>query len=77
MNQEAPALAGQAYLNFVNSIHSAETRYQYEYSIQRYMKHLNVTKVEELLNNASQPRLIEARIIDYIVMLRNPPHSLN
>jgi integrase len=77
MREEAPILEGQAYLNFVNSIHSSESRYQYEYSVRKYMKHLNITNVEELLKNAREPRLIEARIIDYIVMLRNPPHSLN
>ena len=77
MKQEAPTFTDQAYLNFVNSIHSPETRYQYEYALRRYMKHLKITKVGGLLIDADQPRLIEARIIDFIVLLRGPPHSLN
>src|SRR6266540_5277625 len=76
MTQEAPNIASQAYLNFVNSIHSRETLYQYEYSLRKYMKHLNITKEEDLLIGADQPRLIEARIIEYIVLLRGPSHLL-
>jgi integrase len=76
MTQETPSLASQAYLNFVNSIHSHETRYQYEYSLRKFMKYLKINKEEDLLIDAAQPKLIEARIIEYIVLLRGPPHSL-
>lgn len=40
------------------------------------MKHLHLDNVDDLLNNADKPKLIESQIIEYIVMLKNPPHSL-
>jgi hypothetical protein len=40
------------------------------------MRHLQVQTVDELLKNIDKPKLIEAEIIEYIVILRNPPHSL-
>jgi hypothetical protein len=35
------------------------------------MNHLKITNTDDLLTNAATPRLIEAKIIDYIMSLRN------
>jgi hypothetical protein len=40
------------------------------------MRHLQVQTVDELLKNIDKPKLIEAEIIEYVVILRNPLHSL-
>ena len=59
------------YLNFVNALKSPATRESYENSLHRYMNHLKITNIDNLLTNAAKPRLIEAQIIDYIMSLRN------
>jgi hypothetical protein len=60
-----------SYLNFVNAIKSPATRESYENSLYRYMNHLKITNIDDLLTNAATPRLIEAQIIDYIISLRH------
>ena len=74
--QEQIQLFGQAYRNFADSIHSPATKGSYDFALCRYMKHLNVRTVDDLLKDADKPKLIEAQIIEYIVSLRNPPNSL-
>ena len=69
-------LFGQAYRNFADSIYSPATKGSYDFALCRYMKHLNVRTVDDLLKNADKPKFIEAQIIEYVVNLRNPPNSL-
>lgn len=58
--------------NFVNALRSPETRRVYVNSLKRYMKHLKLTEVDDLLQkNITNPKLIEAQLIDYIMSLRH------
>jgi hypothetical protein len=58
-----------AYDNFVNAIRSPAARQVYVNSLRRYMKHLRVARVDQLLASRD-PRFIEAQLIDYIMSLR-------
>lgn len=40
-------------------------------ALRRYLKHLKITEVDDLLLNSQNPRLIESHIIDYIMTLRD------
>jgi hypothetical protein len=64
-------LKGAIYLNFINAIRSPATRLSYGNSLKRYMNHLKLKQVDDLLSHADKPRLIESQIIDYIMSLRN------
>ena len=69
-------LSGQAYLNFVNAIKSSATRKLYDITLKRYMRFIKATNVEDLLLSSSylnqqQIRLIEAKVIEFIIHLRD------
>jgi hypothetical protein len=59
-------LQGIAYKNFINAIRSCTTRMGYINSLKRYMNHLQLKEVDDLMLPASAPRLIESQIIDFI-----------
>jgi integrase len=40
-------------------------------ALRRYLKHLKITEVDDLLINSQNPKLIESQIIDYIMTLRD------
>jgi integrase len=58
-------------MHFINAIKSPATRAGYETSLRRYLVHLKLKEVDELLLNQQYPRLLESQIIDYIMSLRN------
>jgi hypothetical protein len=64
-------LRGESYKHFINAIKSPATRVGYENSIRRYLVHLKLMEVDNLLLNQQYPRLIESQIIDYIMSLRH------
>jgi hypothetical protein len=57
-------LFGQAYRDFADSLKSTATKHACAYSLQKYMRHLQVQTVDELLKNIDKPKLIEAEIIE-------------
>lgn len=63
-------LGGETYKHFINAIKSPATRVGYETSLKRYLIHLKLKEVDDLLLNHQYPRLIESQIIDYIMSLR-------
>ena len=65
-----PILQGTNYSNFINAISSPATKIGYENSIRRYLNFLKLKNVDDLLLHASNTRLIESQIIDYIMSLR-------
>jgi integrase len=58
-------------VNFINAIKSPASKYVYSNSLRRYLNHLKIKDVNNLLTHSSNPRLIESQIIDYIMTLRN------
>ena len=63
-------LQGKTFDNFINAIKSPKSREGYTTSLKRYLNHLKLRQLDDLLNNAN-PRYIESQIIDYIMTLRN------
>jgi hypothetical protein len=62
---------GTSYENFVNAIRSPATKKVYVNSLRRYMKYLQLTDVDQLLlGGQTSPKVIESRLIDYIMSLR-------
>jgi hypothetical protein len=66
------ALQGsKAFNNFNNALKSPKTKVGYVSALRRYLKHLKITEVDDLLLDSQNPRLIESQIIDYIMTLRD------
>jgi hypothetical protein len=40
------------------------------------MNHLNIRNPDDLLLHQENPKIIQNQIIEYIIQLKNPPHSL-
>lgn len=40
------------------------------------MNRLNITNPDDLLINSEDPKIIQNQIIEYLIQLKNPPHSL-
>lgn len=70
--QEEPSvvLQGVPYDKFIHAIKSPATRKLYKNSLIRYCKHLGISKVDDLLQYADNPRIIEDQIRGYIMSLR-------
>ena len=66
-------LNDRPYLNFVNSLRSSATKKQYVFCLKKFMKFCNITRVEQLLT--SDIKLIESRIIDWLVSERRMSHD--
>jgi integrase len=64
-------LQGRSYQSFINAIKSPKSKLGYATSLKRYMNHLKLTEVDDLLLNSINPRLIESQIIDYVMTLRS------
>ena len=62
-------LKGESYKHFINAIKSPASRKSYETSLKRYLIHLKLKEVDDLLQD-SNPRYIETRIIHYIMSLK-------
>jgi len=69
-SQSQILLQGKTFDNFINALKSSKTREGYTASIKRYLNHLKLRQLDDLLNNAN-PRYIESQIVDYIMTLRN------
>ena len=63
-------LQGETYKHFINAIRSPATRKGYENSLRRYLNHLRLKEVDDLLLHTAS-RFIESQIIDYIMALRH------
>ena len=61
-------LEGDAYHNFVDSIKSPSTLINYNFGLKKYMQHMKLVSVDDLL--AQDVKTIESSIIKYIVSLR-------
>jgi hypothetical protein len=63
-------LQGLSYDKFINAIKSPATRKLYRNSLIRYCKFLKISKVDDLMQYADTPRIIEDQIRGYIMSLR-------
>jgi integrase len=75
MSTQQLTLSGQSYNNFVNALRSPATKTGYDNSLRRFMRFCRVDHPDLLLQK--DPRLIQATIIEWIITMRNPPHSLS
>ena len=69
-------LAGESYRVFIEGLKSAVTKAAYSYALQKYMNHLKISNPDELLIHLENPKIIQEQIIEYLIQLKNPPHSL-
>jgi hypothetical protein len=63
-------LQGTSFNLFIEAIRSPQTKIAYKNSIKRYMNHLKITDIDNLLLNNNSSKIIESQIIDYIMSLR-------
>lgn len=70
------ALAGESYRVFIEGLKSPVTKAAYSYALQKYMNHLKISNPDELLIHQENPKIIQEQIIEYLIQLKNPPHSL-
>jgi integrase len=70
LRQENDFLQSSTYKHFINAIKSPATQAAYENSLNRYLNHLKLKELDDLLVRASTPKYIETQIIDYIMSLR-------
>jgi integrase len=76
--QQEVLLQGNAYENFINAIRTPATKYLYVFALRKFMSYLQVQHVSDLLGlgssaataAAADTRLIEARVISWIVHLK-------
>ncbi|MPZ07678.1 MAG: hypothetical protein GEU26_14890, partial [Nitrososphaeraceae archaeon] len=61
-------LKGQAYRNFIETVHSPFSRITYRNSLQLYMQFRQVQDCDQLL--AEDPKIIQSQLIDYVISLR-------
>jgi integrase len=69
-------LPGSSYRVFIEGLKSPVTKAAYSYALQKYMKHLYLSNPDDLLINQQNPQIIQNQIIEYLIQLKNPPHSL-
>jgi integrase len=69
-------LPGESYRVFIEGLKSAVTKAAYSYALQKYMIHLKISNPDELLIHQENPKIIQEQIIEYLIQLKNPPHSL-
>ena len=65
-----------SYRVFIEGLKSPVTKAAYSYALQKYMNHLNITNPDDLLIHQENPKIIQNQIIEYLIQLKNPPHSL-
>jgi hypothetical protein len=74
MNKPSPSsssnlvLSGDYYRNFVNAVRAEQTRNKYVYALKKFMLYTKCEDLDRLVK--TEPRLVEAQIIDWIVYLR-------
>jgi hypothetical protein len=69
-------LPGNSYRIFIEGLRSAVTKAAYSYALQKYMNYLGINNPDDLLIHHENPKFIQNQIIDYLILLKNPPHSL-
>src|SRR5687767_13692077 len=69
-------LPGNSYRIFIEGLKSAVTKAAYSYALQKYMNHLKISNPDDLLIHQEDPKIIQDQIIEYLIQLKNPPHSL-
>jgi hypothetical protein len=68
-------LPGESYRVFIEGLKSA-VKAAYSYALQKYMNHLKINNPDELLIHQENPKIVQEQIIEYLIQLKNPPHSL-
>jgi integrase len=71
-----PLLPGNSYRIFIEGLKSEVTKAAYSYALQKYMNHLKLKNPDDLLIRQGDPKIIQNQIIEYLIKLKNPPHSL-
>lgn len=61
-------LAGQAYRNFIETVHSPFSRVSYKNSLQLYMQFRKIQDCNQLVEE--DPKIIQTKLIDYVISLR-------
>ena len=69
-------LPGNSYRIFIEGLKSPVTKAAYIYALQKDMNQLNVSNPDDLLINQENPKTIQNQIINYLIPLKNPPHSV-
>ncbi len=70
------SLPGNSYRIFIEGLKSPVTKAAYSYALQKYMSYLNITNPDYLLIHQEYPKIIQNQIVEYLIHLKNPPHSL-
>jgi integrase len=71
-----PSYTNRSYCIFIEGLKSAVTKAAYTYALEKYMKFLGIQNPDDLLIHQDNPRIIQDQIIDFLILLKNPPHSL-
>ena len=71
-----PSYTNRSYRIFIEGLKSAVTKAAYTYALEKYMKFLGIQNPDDLLVHQDNPRIIQDQIIDFLILLKNPPHSL-
>jgi integrase len=61
-------LAGQAYRNFIETVHSPFSRVSYKNSLELYMQFRRMQDCNQLIEE--DPQMIQFKLIDYVISLR-------
>lgn len=69
-------LSGNSYRIFIEGLKSPVTKAAYSFALQKYMNHLKIGNPDELLIHPENPKIVQDQIIEYLIQLKNPPHSL-
>ena len=69
-------LPGNSYRIFIEGLKSPVTKAAYSYALQKYMNHLETSNPDDLLIHLENPKIIQNQIIEYLILLKNPPYSL-
>ena len=69
-------LPGNSYRIFIEGLKSPVTKTAYSYALQKYMNYLKITNPDDLLIHQGNPKIIQDQIVEYMIQLKNPPHSL-
>jgi integrase len=71
-----PTYTNRSYCVFIEGLKSPVTKAAYTYALEKYMKFLGIQNPDDLLVHQDNPRIIQDQIIDFLILLKNPPHSL-
>jgi hypothetical protein len=69
-------LPDNSYRIFMEGLKSQVNKAAYSYALQKYMNYLGIDNPDDLLIHHENPKFIQNQIIDYLIILKNPPHSL-